>query len=207
MADSHRIFAATYDRLTAPIERRALGPRRRRLLGELRGHVLDIGAGTGANLPYLTSAARVVAVEPDSAMRARLVRKLSYAPVPVEVNDGSAEALPFADNSFDAAVFTLVLCSVAHPDVALAEARRVLTPSGRLVVLEHVRGDGALGRRQDRWTPLWSRLAAGCQLNRDTRADIEAAGFEFTDVETFAELPSWVLTRSMLQGIAVAPDR
>ena len=198
----HRIFARIYDAMNAPLERRYLRARRERLLGTLTGQVLEVAAGTGANTPYFTRASRVVAVEPSAAMRARLDRKLDQAVVPLEVRDASAEALPFPNATFDAVVFTLALCTIPHPDTALAEARRVLKPGGKLAVLEHVRGTGRLARRQDRWAPVWSRLGAGCQPNRDTRSAIEDAGFTFDEVEEFTELPRWVLTRTMLQGTA-----
>jgi len=132
--------------MMAPVERRFLSPRRERLLRGLTGHVLDVGAGTGANLPYFKHEARVVAAEPDPAMRAKLERKLAQPTVPVEVSNATAESLPFPDATFDAVVFTLALCTVADPNEALAQARRVLKPGGRLVVLEHVRGEGRLAR-------------------------------------------------------------
>lgn len=170
----HRMFAALYDRMTAPVERDVWGPRRERLLAGLTGDVLDVGAGTGANLPYLTEAKRVTAVEPDAAMRRKLTAKAARAAVRVTVSDAGAEALPCSDASVDAVVFTLVLCSVADPDRALSEARRVLKPGGRLVVLEHVRGTGKLARWQDHLVPLWRRMNAGCHPNRDTRAAVDA---------------------------------
>jgi SAM-dependent methyltransferase len=190
-----------------------LGPRRERLLAGLTGDVLDVGAGTGVNLPYFEKATRVVAIEPSAPMRARLQRKAEQVSVPVEVCDATAEAQPcleptvigfdaVADASFDAVVFTLALCTIPDPGAALAEARRVLKLGGQLVVLEHVRGEGKLARRQDRWDPVWSRFGAGCHPNRDTRAAIERAGFTFDGLEQFAELPRWVLTRTMLQGTA-----
>ena len=106
-----------------------LGEQRARLLAGVTGQVLDVGAGTGANLPYLRQASRVVAAEPDRAMRRRLAARLARASVPVELSSDSAEQLRYADASFDAVIFTLVLCSVARPDRALAEARRVLRPA------------------------------------------------------------------------------
>jgi ubiquinone/menaquinone biosynthesis C-methylase UbiE len=199
---THRIFAAIYDRMNAPLERHVLGARRERLLAGLIGDVLDVGAGTGVNLPYFEKATRVVAVEPSAPMRARLQRKAQQVTVPVEVCDATAESLPFADCSFDAVVFTLALCTIPDPAAALAEARRLLKLGGELVVLEHVRGRGKLARRQDRWERVWSHFGAGCHPNRDTRAAIERAGFTFDEVEQFAELPRWVLTRTMLQGTA-----
>ena len=121
----------------------------------------DVGAGTGANLPHLRSASRVVAAEPDPEMRKRIAAKLAGAPVPAEITGDVAEALQEPDASLDALVFTQVLCTVSDPGRALAEARRVLRPGGRLIVLEHVRGSGSLARWQDRLTPLWSRLIPG----------------------------------------------
>lgn len=201
----HPLFAAVYDVINRPLEAQLFGERRARLLADLTGTVLDVGAGTGANLRHFRRANRVVAAEPDPAMRVRLARKLAEARVPVEIVAAPAEDLPYPDGSFDAVVATLVLCTVADPARALAEIRRVLKPGGSLVVLEHVRGQGRLATWQDRLTPLWSRLAAGCHPNRDTRAAIERAGFTFRQVEEFAPLPAWVLTRTMLEAVAEPP--
>jgi ubiquinone/menaquinone biosynthesis C-methylase UbiE len=198
----HWVFAAWYDRVSGPLERAVLGERRARLLADLDGDVLDVGAGTGVNLPYFRRASGVVAAEPDPAMRRRLTAKLGAARVPVEVTADAAETLRHPDASFDAVVFTLVLCSVASVDRALAEARRVLRPTGRLVVLEHVRGEGPLARWQDRVTPLWSRVNAGCQLGRETAAAVERAGFRFERVEYFDPFPRWVLARPLLEAVA-----
>ena len=151
-----RVFAALYDQMTAPLEQGALAERRAGLLADLTGTVLDVGAGTGANLPYLRSASRVVAAEPDPAMRRRMAAKLAGAPVPAEITGDVAEALQQPDASFDAVVFTQVLCTVSDPGRALAEARRVLRPGGRLIVLEHVRGSGSLARWQDHLTAMVS---------------------------------------------------
>jgi ubiquinone/menaquinone biosynthesis C-methylase UbiE len=202
----HPLFAALYDRLTAALERDVLGPRRAALLGELEGQVLDVGAGTGANLPHFHRAGRVVATEPDPAMRRRMARKLGDARVPVELAGAAAESLPFDDATFDAVVFTCVLCTVADPQVAVAEARRVLKPAGRLIALEHVRGAGRLARWQDRVTPLWSRLMGGCHPNRDTAATIQRAGFRLGRVERFDPFPRWVPARPMLEAVASPTD-
>ena len=198
----HWIHAAVYDKMTGPLERAVLGERRACLLAPLAGRVLDVGSGTGVNLRHYQQASRVVAAEPDPAMRNRLAAKVVTARVPVEVTSDPAEALRYADASFDAVVFTLVLCTVTDPDRALAEARRVLRPSGRLIVLEHVRGSGSLARWQDRLTPLWSRLVPGCHLGRDTAAAIERAGFTIQEAELFDPFPRWVPARPMLQAIA-----
>jgi ubiquinone/menaquinone biosynthesis C-methylase UbiE len=198
----HRVFAALYDRMTGPLERGVIGERRAALLADLTGEVLDVGAGTGANLPYLHGASLVVAAEPDPAMRRRMAARLAVGPVPAELTGDVAEALQQQDASFDAVVFTQVLCTVRDPDVALTEARRVLRPGGCLVVLEHVRGSGSLARWQDRLTPLWSRLIPGCHLGRDTAAAVERAGFKIHRAELFDPFPRWVPARPMLELIA-----
>jgi ubiquinone/menaquinone biosynthesis C-methylase UbiE len=202
----HRLFASMYDRMSAPMERQFLGQRRQQLLAGLTGVVLDVGAGTGANVHYLQHAARVVAAEPDHAMRARLAARsragATPVRVPVEVVAAAAESLPYHDEAFDAVVFTLVLCTVTEPARALAEARRVLKPSGQLAVLEHVRGGPRLARWQDRIDPFWSRAMAGCHPNRDTQLAITQAGFTFEHVECFQPMPGWIPTSPMLEAVA-----
>lgn len=198
----HRVFATFYDRMTGPLERAILAEQRSRLLGGLREQILDVGAGRGANLPYFAPGSTVVAAEPDPAMRARLAAKLAGARVPVELTSDTAETLRHPGGTFDAVVFTLVLCTVADPDRALAEARRVLKPSGQLIVLEHVRGTSQLARWQDRLTPVWSRLNPGCHLGRDTAATIQRAGFTLEQAETFDPFPRWVPARPLLAAIA-----
>ena len=187
----HRVVAALYDRMTATAERTVLGPRRASLLGELTGRVLDVGAGTGANLPYYRSADEVVALEPDAAMRRRLVAKTPACPVPVTVDESGAGELPAADGTVDAVVFTLVLCTVPDPGRALAEARRVLRPGGWLVAIEHVLGSGRPAVWRHRLAPLWSRVAAGCRLDRDTVPAIRAAGFAIDELDEFLAGPAW----------------
>lgn len=181
----HPIFAALYDRLNAAAEKGWQGELRSRLLSGARGDVLEIGCGTGANLPHYRAADRVVVTEPDPFMRKKLRPKLSQALVPVEISDAGAEELPFEDGSFDVVVSTLVLCTVPDQRAVLAEIRRVLRPRGRLLFMEHVRGVGSVARWQDRLQPLWSKLFAGCHPNRDTVAAIEAAGFQLESFEPF----------------------
>ena len=191
-----------YDLLGRKQERGQLGAMRRSLLAELEGDVVEIGAGTGANLPHYRRASRVVAVEPDASMAARIAPKAARASVPVEVVDASVEALPFPDASFDAAVSTFVLCSVDDPAAALAEVERVLRTDGRLVVLEHVGGEGTLRRWQERLTPLHRRVAGNCHLARDTHAALARAGFDVEEVRPTRIPGSHPLVRSGIQGRA-----
>jgi len=196
------VFAALYDRVAAPLEQAVLSAHRAGLLSGLEGRVLDVGAGTGANLVHFGRATHVVAAEPDPWMRMRLAAKVTAATVPVEVSSDTAEALSYDDASFDAVVFTCVLCTVGDPARALTEARRVLRPSGRLVLLEHVRGDGRLSAWQDHLTPLWAHVAGGCHPNRDPVTAAERAGFAFTSKEIFDPMPTWVPTRPWLKAVA-----
>jgi ubiquinone/menaquinone biosynthesis C-methylase UbiE len=197
------VIGWVYDLLSRSAEKGELGRRRRELLSGLEGTVLEIGAGTGLNLPHYEHAEKVVAVEPDSSMAKRLPRRVAEASMPVEIVAGSAEALPFPDGGFDTVVVTFVLCSVGDPAAALAEIRRVLAPGGRLVLLEHVRGDDRLARWQDRFTPLHRKVAGNCHLNRDTRQAVAEAGFDATGVTTTRIPGSHPLVRSGIQGVAI----
>ena len=185
MSLTHRMFAAVYDPIMSAAERGFLGELRDRLLVRADGETLEIGAGTGLNLPRYRTPSRVVATEPEPAMVRRLRRRVDAAHVPVEIEEASAEALPFADHSFDTVVSTLVLCTVPHPDRALAEVRRVLRPGGRYLFLEH---GGAEDERTARWqrrlTPVWKVIAGGCRLTRNVEQLIPAAGLTINELET-----------------------
>ncbi len=205
VSEGHPVFAALYDRLGGAAERKWMGERRARLLAGARGAVLEIGGGTGANLPHYKGVERVTIAEPDPFMRAKLWPKLEDTRVAVEVSDAGAEALPFPNHGFDAVVSTLVLCTVQDQETALREIRRVLRPGGRLLFIEHVRGEGSAARWQDRIEPLWRRLAAGCHPNRDTVASIEAAGLRIESLERFeppGPLPGII---PFVQGAATLP--
>ncbi|HJQ28045.1 MAG TPA: methyltransferase domain-containing protein [Rubrobacter sp.] len=183
--EAHPLFAALYGPLGFCIERSWMGERRPRLLKGARGAVLEIGGGTGANLPHYRDVDRLTIAEPDPSMRKRLGPKLEAARVPVEVSAAGAENLPFHDGSFDTVVSTLVLCTVPDQESALREISRVLRPGGRLLFIEHVRATGAAARWQDRIEPVWERIFGGCHPNRDTVAAIEEAGFEIESFESF----------------------
>jgi ubiquinone/menaquinone biosynthesis C-methylase UbiE len=203
-----RLFAALYDRLMAGSEAACVRDWRAELLGGLSGRVLEIGAGTGLNLPHYSRAAvtELVLAEPDPAMRRRLDIKVVANGVKATVIDAPAEALPFEDRSFDAVVSTLVLCSVSDQRAALAEIARVLAPGGRLVFLEHVAADATTPerlRRQRRVEPVWKHLAGGCHLTRATEQAIRDAGFTF-EVEPTRESMEHAFTfvRPTVRGAA-----
>lgn len=194
------MFARGWPVVSPVLERLGLARSRGRLVADLRGTVAEVGAGDGVTFRhYPSEVTRVVAVEPDPHLRARALERASTAPIPVDVVDGVAEALPLADGEADAVVFGLVLCSVPDVPAALAEARRVLATGGELRILEHVRPDGALGAIADRIAPAWGRFGGGCRPNQDTRTLVAGAGFDVTDLRT-RPFPSLVPFMPMLTG-------
>lgn len=200
-----RLFAALYDRALEASEEAGLRELRRGLLAEAEGRVVEVGAGTGANLDlYPPAVADLTLVEPDPKMSRRLRRRLAGSGRPAVVLEAPAERLPFEDGSFDAAVLTLVLCTVPDPAAALAELARVLRPGGRLLFLEHVRAeDPKLARRQDRWERPWRFLADGCRCNRDTLAAIAAARFELQAVEHGRTPKAPAIVEPLVRGSAL----
>ena len=201
---THRLLAAAYDRLNAGTERRILAPWRKRLVGDLHGEVVEIGAGTGATFACYPSGTRVVAFEPDPAMLARAQRKLAEAVAYVDLRLGGDDELDgLPASSADAIVFFLVLCSINDPARALRRARRVLRPGGALLIIEHVRSTGLLGTVQDALTPLWSRLTCGCHLNRRTVDALTEAGFE-ADTLSAVHLPIPFPVRDLVAGTSRA---
>jgi ubiquinone/menaquinone biosynthesis C-methylase UbiE len=164
-----------YDAVMALLERTGLGPWRRWLAEGVRGRTLDLGCGTGRNLPLIPPGSRAVGVDP---CHESLVRARRRAPAAALVR-ARAEALPFRDGAFDTVACGLVLCSVGDPAGSLAEIRRVLAPGGALRALEHVRATRRWQARLQDWSqPAWTALTGGCHPNRETEAAIAAAGFE-----------------------------
>jgi SAM-dependent methyltransferase len=170
-----RIGAALYEPFLAEGERRSMARLRADLLAGAQGHVLEIGAGTGLNLGhYPAGLSRLVLTEPAAAMADRLELRARDRDDTVVVR-APAERLPFANNSFDTVVSTLVLCTVADVEASLVEVARVLEPGGRLLFIEHVRAPGGrLARRQARWARAWQAFAQGCRCDRDTLAAIRS---------------------------------
>ena len=164
-----------YDAWCAFSERLGLARWRRWLVAGADGLVLDIGCGTGRNLPLYASRAHVVGLEPCAETLARARRRAPATPL----IQGDAEALPFRSGVFDTVVSGLVFCSVTDPARGLAEVRRVLRPGGTLRMLEHVRATRPWkARLQDRGQPAWTWLTGGCRWNRDTEAAVQRAGFD-----------------------------
>jgi ubiquinone/menaquinone biosynthesis C-methylase UbiE len=172
--------------IDAAMRSKRLVPLRERQVAEARGRVLEIGIGSGHNLPfYRRDIAAVVGIDPSLELLTMARRHTAWLHFPVKLLHGPAEALPLEDRSVDSVVLTWTLCSVAEPGRVLAEARRVLQPGGALIFVEHGQAPEAGVRRwQDRLTPLWQKLAGGCHLNRPIEGLIAQAGFQIADLET-----------------------
>jgi ubiquinone/menaquinone biosynthesis C-methylase UbiE len=152
---------------------------RRILLGGARGRVVEIGAGTGLNIPYYPDGiAELVLIEPEPRMRRRLARRLQRHARVARIVDAPAERLPLADESVDTVISTLVLCTVDDPDRALRKIARVLRPDGQLLFIEHVGASSRfLAACQDNLLQPWRRFAGGCLCNRPTVEVMRACGF------------------------------
>jgi ubiquinone/menaquinone biosynthesis C-methylase UbiE len=200
-----RVFAAGYDKFMSGPEKAGLRQHRAALLPRARGRVLEIGGGTGANLPfYGPGVEELVITEPEEPMARRLEAKLARAPgPPARLVRTQAEELPFEDASFDFAVSTLVLCTVNDQARALGEIRRVLRPGGELLFIEHVRSDDpGLARWQDRLHGVHVRLGHGCHCNRATLDSIEGAGFSIGSVEHDSLRKAPPIVRPLIVGVA-----
>jgi ubiquinone/menaquinone biosynthesis C-methylase UbiE len=200
-------FAMTYDRQIARAEQAGLRAFRQRLLAGATGHVIEIGGGTGLNLPHYGSDVESLTVtEPMVPMVRRLERRIQEHGYAAKVLRAPAEDLPFDDDTFDTAVSTLVLCGVDDQPRALRELRRVLRPGGRLLFFEHVRSDDpARARMQDRMNWL-NRLVVCCDCNRATLGSIEQAGFAVTQVEHTALPKAPKFASPAITGTATAPS-
>jgi SAM-dependent methyltransferase len=199
------LHAKLYDCVMSAPEEACLRSWRTEVLEQTRGCVLEVGAGTGVNLPlYPASIDRLVASEPDPYMRAQLQRKGAIGPH-MEVSADCLGQLEQPSESFDFVVSTLVLCSVADPAAALADIHRVLKPGGKLLFLEHVRASNDPGRLkwQRRVEPFWKVFAGNCHVTRDTERRIETSGFSFESItrESMRKAPPWV--RPTIRGVAV----
>ncbi|WP_323675961.1 class I SAM-dependent methyltransferase [Halorubellus sp. PRR65] len=208
------LFAAIYDPATALAEATVLAPHRRYLTNGLAGRVLDLGTGTGASFPFLVAArddARRAdddldahLLDPDRHMLSRARRAARTHGLDATVVCGVAESLPYPDDSFDAVLSALVGCTVPDLDAALDEVGRVLRPGGQFRFFEHVAADGLQGRVQTAIDPAWTRLAAGCHLDRDLEAAYRAhPGLDVRTVERRDGVPP---VSPLVRGVAVATE-
>lgn len=199
-----RIFAGLYDHLMARTEKAGLADHRQALLAAASGDVLELGAGTGANLPHYGKRVRTLALtEPEKPMVRRLHKRIDRQRPDAKLLRAPAEDLPFNDDSFDTVVSTLVLCTVDDQPRALREIQRVLRPGGQLLFIEHVRSDDEkLARLQDRMMPINLRIGHGCHCNRSTLDGIHEAGFRVSELQrdTLKHAPRYI--RPLVVGAA-----
>ena len=193
--------AALYDLVLALGERRAMRALRVATIGRARGRTLEIGAGTGLNLPhYPATVTDLVLTEPDPAMASRLRRRGG-----ADVVLAGAEALPFPDAAFETAVSTMVLCTVPDPEAAVIELRRVIEPGGALLFVEHIRSDDPrTARRQRRLERAWATFAGGCYCTRDTLSLLDRH-FRVTDVARHRWRGMPGIVQPLIAGRAVVP--
>ncbi len=196
---SHRFFASFYERMSrSSKEQSFMNPLRKEAIDQARGVVLEIGAGNGLNFAFYDPdrVERVEATEPDSVMLGYARERAAQARVPVNLTQAPVENLPFADETFDSAVVTLVFCSVNDPLRGLREVQRVLKSGGLLLMVEHVRAHGAItATMQNIITPINRLIAGNCHWNRDTEKTVSEAGFQIEqrrDIEGFL-LPMVIL--------------
>lgn len=211
MNHRHPLFARYYARTSQLLER-SVAAYRAKLLNGLSGRVLEVGAGNGLNFAhYPDMVTEVIAVEPEPHLRSIAETNARQAAVPITVVDGLADHLPAADGSCDAAIASLVLCSVPDQDTALAEIQRVLKPGGELRFFEHVQA--ATPRRRGLQKALdatvWPWFGGGCHCGRDTQTAIERAGFVIDRIDrlTSADTQIPFPTTPQILGTAIRPRR
>lgn len=162
-------FPSIYDRVMQPIERSSFKQIRTELVGKAKRRVLEIGSGTGINFPYYKSVSQVDAIEPNPLMSKRAMQRTTKSNFPIQSYLVTAEELPFANDTFDSVVATLVFCTIPDPVIAIQEIKRVSKPDAKLLFFEHVRMNQKwLGKVQDLLTPTWKKICDGCHLNRNT---------------------------------------
>ena len=180
---AHRILPRLID---LGMRQSRLVPLREHLIALAAGRILEVGIGSGLNLPfYRRDIEGVIGVDPSPELLARARRNAAWTHFPVQLLEGRAEALPVEDGAVDSVVMTWTLCSVDDPLRALAEIRRALRPGGSLIFIEHGRApEPRIQRWQDRLNPCWSRFAGGCNLNRPVDALLRSAGLRLVGLET-----------------------
>ena len=204
MSLSEWLFAAGYDTLNWGVEGR-VAPYRQMTAGRAWGDVVEIGGGTGANLPYYRPDVRLTMVEPNPHMVKRLCSNAAKLGREVTVVPDVGEHLPLSDASVDSVVTTLVLCMVDDLHKVVAEARRVLRPGGALLFYEHVISPSPAVRKwQHRLNPMWRCMTTGCNLDRDITGAIKSAGFKDVEVSAFEFSVGLPVTIPNIVGVATA---
>jgi ubiquinone/menaquinone biosynthesis C-methylase UbiE len=202
------VFAVVYDIVLIPTELGGTAKIRRDVLAPAAGRVIEVGAGTGLNIArYPSAVTELIVTEPDPSMAKRLRRKVRAARGdgrhPPEVIEAPGERLPFDDASFDAAAFTMVLCTAPDPDAVLTEIARVLKPGGRVFFFEHVRSPNRLlAWFQDVCAGVWRWYARGCRCNQDALAIVERSPLELEQARVGSLPWNFPLVRPMVRGIA-----
>jgi SAM-dependent methyltransferase len=203
-----KLYARCYEHVMRRHEQ-FLSERKGRIFRDLPSTVLEVGPGAGANLRYLPPGCHWLGIEPNPYMRALLCESVQKWDLASEVCDGEAERLALHDESVEAVIATLVLCSVSDPEQALSEIHRVLRPGGRLFFAEHVGAPPGTWLRRTQWcvAPLWKWFADGCRADRDTEQLIQSAGFTICQIERF-HVPARIaipLVAPHILGIARKP--
>jgi len=199
---SRRFFANFYERTSRSSgEQNFMSPLRKEVVGQVHGVVLEIGAGNGLNFAFYDpdTVERVEAIEPNSTMLSYARKRAVTARVPINLTQAPVESLPFADESFDSAVVTLVFCSVGDPLSGLGEVKRVLKPGGALLMVEHVRAHSTIvASMQNIVTPITRLVAGNCHWNRDTERTVKQAGFK---IEQRRDIRWFVMTGVVLRAV------
>jgi ubiquinone/menaquinone biosynthesis C-methylase UbiE len=190
--------------IDAAMQLKAATERRSQIVPRATGRVLDVGMGSGLNLPfYGPRVTKLWGIDPSSELLAMTRAKLKKVPFPVELLAHSAEEIPLPDASIDTVVLTWTLCSIPEPMRALREMRRVLAPGGQLLFAEHgLSPDRGVGAWQRRLTPVWRRIAGGCHLDRKVDDLLLVGGFHLAELGT-SYLPGPRVLTHMYQGVAV----
>jgi len=178
--------------------------RKHDMFSSLSGFVLEIGPGTGANLPFYPAGVQWIGIEPNPAMHRYLAEKIDSLDISAKLELGGAERLPMDDASVDTVISTLVLCSVSDVDSVLSEIQRVLKPGGSFLFVEHVAAEVGTGLRtaQNILQPAWTFFADGCHPNRETGTLLKQAGFASVEYESWRDSLGAAVTSPMIAGVA-----
>lgn len=180
------LFSYPYDLFMYSQERLGLWKLRRKTVASVEGRVLEVGVGSGLNLRHYEKVSELIGIDPDPVLLRRARKRMRGLRFPVRLQAADAQQLPFADNSFDTVVSTLVFCTVPDAGRGLREIRRVLRPEGQVRLLEHVRSENPrMARFQDFILPVWKRVFGGCHPNRDTVARLKESGFALNEFKRY----------------------